>query len=120
MELEFGSVVRRRASMVTTEISQVPLSGVLFLLQTAQQAGMPALLDVDVSPEVALGPAQLGTQAELLQCVTSASVVKLTADAARELLTLVNPSLKQQQQELTSLRVEGTSSPWGSGCRPCC
>jgi len=99
MEVEFGSVVRRRASMVTTEISQVPLSGVLFLLQTAQQAGMPALLDVDVSPEVALGPAQLGSQAELLQCVTSASVVKLTADAARELLTLVNPSLKQQQQE---------------------
>jgi arabinose-5-phosphate isomerase len=99
MELEFGSVVRRRASMVTTEISQVPLSGVLFLLQTAQQAGMPALLDVDVSPEVALGPAQLGTQAELLQCVTSASVVKLTADAARELLTLVNPSLKQQQEK---------------------
>lgn len=99
MELEFGSIVRHRASMVTTEISQVPLSGVLFLLQTARQAGMPAMLDVDVSPEVALGPAQLGSQAELVQCVTAASVVKLTADAARELLALVNPSLKQEEQE---------------------
>lgn len=46
--------------MVTTEISQLPLSGVLYMLETAQQAGKPSLLDIDVTPEVALGPAKLG------------------------------------------------------------
>lgn len=46
--------------MATTEISQVPLSGVYFLLKTAEQAGKPSLLDIDVTPEVALGPAKLG------------------------------------------------------------
>lgn len=60
MEREFGSVLRTRASMVSTEISQVPLSGVLYLLEAARQAGKPSLLDIDVTPEMALGPAQLG------------------------------------------------------------
>lgn len=62
MEREFGTVLRTKASMVTTEISQVPLSGVLYLLETAQQAGKPSLLDIDVTPEVALGPAKLGAR----------------------------------------------------------
>jgi len=98
MELEFGSVIRRRASMITTEISQVPLSGVLFLLHAARDAGFPSLLDVDISPEVALGPAQLGSSAELIECVTSASMVKLTAEAAEEVLGLVNPKLNGQTE----------------------
>lgn len=49
-----------KASMVSTEISQVPLSGVLYLLEAAQAAGKPSLLDIDVTPEMALGPARLG------------------------------------------------------------
>lgn len=62
MEEEFGSIIRTKASMITTEISQVPLSGVLYLLQAARCSKISSMLDIDISPEVALGPAQLGKQ----------------------------------------------------------
>jgi sugar/nucleoside kinase (ribokinase family) len=90
MRAEFGAAVASRASMVTTEISQVPLSGVELLLDAAAGAGVPSLLDVDVTPGVATGPAQLGSLDELRRCVTKATVLKLTGSAAGELLALVS------------------------------
>jgi len=89
MEAEFADAVAGCA-MLTTEISQVPLSGVNYLLHRAALLGVPSLLDVDVTPAVAVGPAQLGTLAELKTCVTAATVLKLTATAAAELLALVS------------------------------
>lgn len=91
MRAEFDAAVRTRASMVTTEISQVPLSGVEVLLDGAAAAGVPSFLDVDVTPATATGPARLGTLDELKRCVGKASVLKLTASAAGELLALVRP-----------------------------
>jgi hypothetical protein len=66
------------ASMVSTEISQLPLSGVQWLLDTARASGAPSILDVDVPPSVACGAAQLGTPEQLGRCVRGADVVKLT------------------------------------------
>jgi D-arabinose 5-phosphate isomerase GutQ/sugar/nucleoside kinase (ribokinase family) len=90
MKEEFGQAIATRASMLTTEVSQVPLSGVEYLLDAALHARIPSLLDVDVTPSVATGPAQLGTLDELRRIVTKPSVLKLTASAAAELLALVS------------------------------
>lgn len=105
---EFKDVVRG-ARMVTTEISQVPLSGVRYLVEAARSQGIPSLLDVDVPPQVALTSARLGrrplgmggvdikvhamtvfvgwsvcagSKEDLIRCVTQASVLKLTRSAA--------------------------------------
>lgn len=53
------------ASIVTSEISQVPLVGVLKLFEMATARQLPTFLDVDVPPSVATGAAQLGTAAEV-------------------------------------------------------
>jgi D-arabinose 5-phosphate isomerase GutQ/sugar/nucleoside kinase (ribokinase family) len=90
MAAEFTAAMGGRACMLTTEVSQVPLSGVLALLNMAAAAGIPSLLDVDVTPSVATGPAQLGSLEELRACVTKATVLKLTRSAAAELLSLVS------------------------------
>ena len=94
MAREFASAIATEASMVTTEVSQVPLSGVEFLLDAARAARIPCALDVDVPPSIATGPAQLGTMDELRRVVQKATIVKLTASAAEELLALVSPSSK--------------------------
>ena len=51
MTREF-SAVASAASLITTEISQLPLSGVEFLLDAAAKRGIPSLVDVDVTPGV--------------------------------------------------------------------
>ena len=82
-----------QAGMVTTEISQLPLSGVEWLLRSARAAGAPSVLDVDVPPSIATGSARLGTAEELQRCVRGADVVKLTGGAVEELLHLLAPGL---------------------------
>ena len=105
MAAEFTSAVAS-ASMVTSEVSQVPLSGVEWLLDAAATAGIPSALDVDVPPSIAVGPAQLGSEEELRRVVRKATVVKLTASAAGELLALLapaaglDPSLEGAAQQL--------------------
>jgi fructokinase len=84
------------SGMVSTEISQLPLSGVEFLLKAARAAGVPTVLDVDVPPSVATGPARLGSAAELQRCVRGADVVKLTGGAVEELLAVLQPGLKAE------------------------
>ena len=44
--------IQAHASIVTTEISQVPLTGVLALLGSAKKAGVLSVLDLDVPPSV--------------------------------------------------------------------
>lgn len=86
---EFTAAVRG-AAMLTTEISQVPLSGVEALLDTAAGAGVLSLLDVDVTPAIASGAARLGTLDQVRSVVRKAGVLKLTASAAGELLALAS------------------------------
>ena len=45
---------------MTTEISQVPLSGAQRVLDLARESGSISFLDVDVPPSVAAGEAELG------------------------------------------------------------
>jgi sugar/nucleoside kinase (ribokinase family)/D-arabinose 5-phosphate isomerase GutQ len=84
------------ARMVSTEISQLPLSGVEWLLRAARAAGAPSVLDVDVPPSVACGAAQLGTPEQLGRCVRGADVVKLTGGAVEELLQLLSPGVRPE------------------------
>jgi len=99
MRREFAAGVASRAAAVTTEISQLPLSGVEFLLDAAKAAGVPSLLDVDVTPTVATGPARLGSLDELRRCVAKAGCLKLTASAAGELLALVSAAPLESRLE---------------------
>jgi hypothetical protein len=60
--------------IVTTEVSQVPLSGVIKLLKLGAEVGALTLLDVDVSPSVCVNEARLGSMEELIECVKLAKV----------------------------------------------
>ena len=73
---------------MTTEISQVPLSGVEALLDLALLANIPSLLDVDVPPSVATGAAALGDMDTLRRCIEKCTVLKPTLESAQELLAL--------------------------------
>jgi D-arabinose 5-phosphate isomerase GutQ/sugar/nucleoside kinase (ribokinase family) len=74
--------------LLTTEISQLPLSAVKRLLMLAKQHNVLSVLDVDVTPTVSSTTANLGSIEELLSCVELADVVKPGYEAACELLEL--------------------------------
>jgi hypothetical protein len=61
-------------SVVSTEVSQVPLSGVRVLLEAGNAAGSVTVLDVDVSPDVCVHEARLGSIEELIHVVRLAQV----------------------------------------------
>lgn len=86
-ETHFVDAVER-SEMLTTEISQIPLSGVERLLRAAKAKGIPSLLDVDVPPSVAITEAELGDEATLMSCVGMCDVLKPTRESAVELLVL--------------------------------
>jgi sugar/nucleoside kinase (ribokinase family) len=71
---------------ITTEISQVPLSGVSALLEAARVNGKLSMLDVDVPPSVAIGEAGLGSMEEFLAVMGACDVLKPTLSAAVEVL----------------------------------
>ncbi len=76
---------------ISSEVSQMPLSGVAFLLAQARQRQVPFALDVDVPVHVATGTAQLGTLSQLAAvstCVGGPTIVKLSNSATESLLYL--------------------------------
>jgi sugar/nucleoside kinase (ribokinase family) len=83
----FAGAVRDHAFMVSSEISQVPHSGVLRLLRTARSCGITSVLDLDVSPRVAVNEANLGSLEDLLRCVHTVDILKPARHAAEELLS---------------------------------
>ncbi|XP_064406924.1 uncharacterized protein LOC135351765 isoform X2 [Halichondria panicea] len=85
----FDGYIQENASMVTTEISQVPLSGVKALLDSAKKANVLSVLDLDIPPSVAENEAKLGSIAEVIECVRTADVLKPAKAAAEELLTIM-------------------------------
>lgn len=78
-------------AFMSSEISQLPLSGVAYLQRMAHQHSLPFAVDVDVPVETAVGTAQLGTLSELaavLTCVGGPTLVKLSAAACESTLYL--------------------------------
>ena len=73
---QFIPIIQKEACIVTCEISQVPLSGVIRILEAAKSSDCLTILDVDVSPSVAVNEAKLGTTEELLKAISLANVVK--------------------------------------------
>src|SRR5258708_1130934 len=73
----------RNAHLVSTEISQLPLSTVIALLLFARAHSITTVIDVDIPPSDAC-PA-LGTRAELERALRLATVIKPAKAAAREL-----------------------------------
>ena len=75
----------RRASLVSTEVSQLPLRTVLAILLFARTHSIPTILDLDVPPSDAIG--SLGTRAELERALKLATYLKPAKAAAREIVT---------------------------------
>ena len=73
----------RRAHVVSTEISQLPLKTVNALLLYARAHSIPTVLDIDVPPSDAC--AGLGTEAEFERALKLATILKPAKAAAREL-----------------------------------
>ncbi|MCP4873592.1 MAG: SIS domain-containing protein [Proteobacteria bacterium] len=62
------------SAIVSTEISQIPLSGVVAVLRAGRAAGATTVLDVDIPVADAL--ASLGSEAELEEALSLADVLK--------------------------------------------
>ncbi|MFI5351334.1 MAG: PfkB family carbohydrate kinase [Candidatus Binatales bacterium] len=73
----------RRAHLVSTEISQLPLPTVLAILLYAREHSIPTVLDVDIAPSDAC--AILGTRRELERALRLATILKPAKAAAAEL-----------------------------------
>ena len=86
---EYFAAAVARSSLITTEISQVPLDGVTAYMQLALENGIPTVLDVDVPPSVAASAAKLCEKPEdALDCAKLATVLKATRPSAEELIRL--------------------------------
>lgn len=85
----------RSARLVSTEISQLPLSTVIALLLFARAHSIPTVLDVDVPPSDA--SVSLGSRAELERALKLATVLKPAKAAARELAPGVRDPLRMAE-----------------------
>src|SRR5208282_4408686 len=74
----------RRAILLSTEISQLPIRTVLAILLLARTHSIPTILDLDVPPSDAIG--SLGTRAELERALKLATYLKPAKAAAREIV----------------------------------
>ncbi|GJD06154.1 hypothetical protein Gasu2_05850 [Galdieria sulphuraria] len=84
-----------KACIFTSEISQVPLSGVLYLLKLASEKGIASVLDVDVSLSAACrhgNTTALGSESEFMDCLNIASVVKFSLSESKSLFRYLCPS----------------------------
>ena len=102
-----------RAALVTTEVSQVPVSGVIKFLELASSNNVPSVLDVDVPPSVAAAAAALCTDpAEVLACAKLPTVLKVTRASAEELLALAGvTSVPGSPAELAAALQKATGVP---------
>ncbi len=73
------------ARILSTEISQLPLSCVVEAVRIAKHAGARVAVDVDLPPSYAIGEGGLGTSAQLNEILTLADIVKPTKEAAMDL-----------------------------------
>ena len=75
-----------RVNIFSTEISQVPLNGVIAMLDYCNSNDIVTIMDVDVPPSIAINEARLGSIDEVYQSVTKARIIKPTLEAAIELI----------------------------------
>jgi sugar/nucleoside kinase (ribokinase family)/D-arabinose 5-phosphate isomerase GutQ len=75
----------RRATLISTEISQLPLRTVIALLLFARNHSIATVLDLDIPPSDAIG--SLGSRAELERALKLATYLKPSKAAAREIVT---------------------------------
>jgi arabinose-5-phosphate isomerase len=74
----------RRASALTTEISQLPIEAVQTALDIAREAGIPTVVDLDLPPSDAVA-AGLGDMESIEAALADADLLKPAKSAAREL-----------------------------------
>ena len=86
----FGSYIRR-AKHLHSEASQLPLAPILEAMTIARSAGVKNLFDLDVDPTYFVRDARLGTEAELIEALKLADVLKPCKPAARELTGMRDP-----------------------------
>jgi sugar/nucleoside kinase (ribokinase family)/D-arabinose 5-phosphate isomerase GutQ len=110
MQQLFGSAIKG-ASMFTTEVSQLPLSGARWMLDQARAAGVPSCLDVDVPVEIAVGEAALGSAEELTELLQQPTLLKLTRLAADSIFRLVSPGdrLITESLEMAAQQIAGAA-----------
>lgn len=82
----------RRAHLVSTEVSQLPLATVIAILFHARARSIPTVLDVDIPPSDAC--ASLGSDAELERALRLAAILKPSKAAAREIAAAGKDTLK--------------------------
>lgn len=85
----------RRARMVTTEISQLPLRTVIALLVFARAHSIPTVLDVDIPPSDACPV--LGTRAEYERALRLATILKPSKSSAREIIGAGGDALRMAE-----------------------
>eukprot|EP00871_Galdieria_phlegrea_P006009 jgi/Galph1/896/GphlegSOOS_G5662.1 len=86
---QYFAPIISKACMLTSEISQVPLSGVLCLLRDASSQQIPTVLDVDIPLSSACDEqdANLGAKTEFFDCLNGATVVKISLSVVEELIS---------------------------------
>lgn len=97
----FASAVTA-AKIFTTEISQVPLSGVAALLTVANDSDVLSVLDIDVQPSVATNEAGLGSTTDIIDCVKQARVLKPAKHAAQELMEILAPEIRTELASMSA------------------
>jgi arabinose-5-phosphate isomerase len=88
-----GSAIKERAELVSTEVSQIPLSGVKAILKCARESGVLGILDLDMTPTVCVEEAELGSFEELLECIKLCDVLKPAKEALMEVLIKCDPTI---------------------------
>ena len=106
----------RRARIVTTEISQLPLPTVNAILLLARNLAIPTVLDVDV-PIADACPA-LGSRAQLERALRLATVLKPAKTAARDLVAL-GASDPVEMAEAIRLRYRSSAVVITDGAKGC-
>jgi sugar/nucleoside kinase (ribokinase family)/D-arabinose 5-phosphate isomerase GutQ len=92
---DFADAIRG-AAVVSTEISQLDLDTVCEVLDTARQAGVPTVLDVDVPPDFCVDVAKLGTRQRLDDALALADIIKPAKSAALQLTEGTKPEAQAE------------------------
>eukprot|EP01006_Ploeotia_vitrea_P011990 TRINITY_DN31882_c0_g1_i1.p1 TRINITY_DN31882_c0_g1~~TRINITY_DN31882_c0_g1_i1.p1 ORF type:complete len:541 (+),score=64.57 TRINITY_DN31882_c0_g1_i1:127-1623(+) len=106
----FGSAIAGKAKIFSTELSQVPTSGVLEMLKIAKGANVLRVLDLDVSPTVATTEAGLGDLNSVKMCVSDVEVLKPARHAAEELLLLWETNEPFTKEEVEAMPTKELAS----------
>eukprot|EP01084_Bolivina_argentea_P058553 106920_1 len=92
----------KNVCLFSTEISQVPLIGVIEMLNLSKKFNIPSIIDVDVPPSVAVTDANLGNMDQVYESIEKSTMIKPTLEAAIELL-----GINMTEEEIDNIDVNG-------------